>query len=235
MSGNGSAGRAPNDGERVALARLRMVRDQIHARGIRDESVLRAIERVPREAFVPPAVAGRAYDDGALSIGGGQTISQPYIVARMASALRLPDWIAEHPGELPVVLDVGTGSGYGAAVLSEMGARVVGIERDPELAESASRRLADLGYEVPVRVGDGSAGWPDDAPYAGIVVAAATPQMPEPLVAQLADGGRIVAPVGRRTQQDLVVVQRLGDRRAEERLEPCVFVPLIGRYGFADA
>jgi protein-L-isoaspartate(D-aspartate) O-methyltransferase len=193
------------------------------------------MSRVPREAFVPATMAERAYEDGALSIGGGQTISQPYIVARMAAALRLPEWMAQHPREAAVVLDVGTGSGYGAAVLSEMGARVVGMERDAELARGATERLADLGYEVAIQVADGSGGWPDDAPYAGIIVAAAAPQMPEPLVAQLADGGRVVAPIGRRTHQDLVVVQRVGDRQFEERLEPCVFVPLLGRYGFSDA
>jgi protein-L-isoaspartate(D-aspartate) O-methyltransferase len=235
VSGNGGAGRPLDDRERLARARLGMVRDQIQARGIRDESVLAAMERVPRDVFVPLRVVERAYEDGALSIGGGQTISQPYIVARMAAALRLSQWIEQHPGEPPVVLDVGTGSGYGAAVLTEIGARVVGIERDPELAESATRRLADLGYQVPVHVADGSAGWTNGAPYAGIVVAAATPQMPEPLVSQLADGARVVAPVGGRTQQDLVVVQRLGGGTVEERLEPCVFVPLIGRYGFSDA
>ena len=190
--------------------------------------------RVPREQFVPRPLVARAYEDGALGIGGGQTISQPYMVARMTEALDLHRWAQAHPGEgAPRVLDVGTGSGYQAAVLAEMGCRVTSIERDPDLAAEAQDRLRWLGYEnVRVVVGDGSEGWEGDAPYAGIVVAAAAPEPPEPLVAQLADGGRLVIPVGTREHQELRVVRRVGDRVEEQSLEPCVFVPLIGRYGF---
>ena len=211
-----------------------MVRDQLQARRIRHPAVLDAMARVPRERFVPPALAERAYDDGALGIGRGQTISQPYVVARMTEALELSAWQAAHPEERLAVLDVGTGSGYQAGVLAALGADVTSIERDPELAEEARQRLAELGFEVEVIVGDGSLGWPAGAPYAGIVVAAAVGYIPDPLVDQLADGGRVVAPVGNRMQQTLKVVQRVGDGRREKSLEPCVFVPLVGRFGLPD-
>ena len=211
-----------------------MVRHQLEARRIRDRAVLDAMARVPRERFVPPALAERAYDDGALGIGRGQTISQPYVVARMTEALELSAWRAAHPEEPLAVLDVGTGSGYQAAVLAALGAHVTSIERDRELAEEARQRLGELGFEVQVVVGDGSLGWPAGAPYAGIVVAAAVGYVPEPLVEQLANGGRVVAPVGNRMQQTLKVIERVGDGRREKSLEPCVFVPLVGRFGLPD-
>ncbi len=210
------------------------MRHQLQTRRIRDPAVLQAMARVPRERFVPPSLAERAYEDGALGIGRGQTISQPYIVARMTEALELSPWQASHSDQAVAVLDVGTGSGYQAAVLAALGARVTSIERDPELAEEARQRLGELGFHVDVVVADGSFGWPAEAPYAGIVVAAAVGSVPEPLIEQLADGGRVVAPVGHRTQQTLKVVQRAGDRRREESLEPCVFVPLVGRFGLPD-
>jgi protein-L-isoaspartate(D-aspartate) O-methyltransferase len=188
---------------------------------------------VPREAFVPAPLIERAYDDGALGIGSGQTISQPYIVARMTEALDLPGWSRAHPTEVPTVLDIGTGSGYQAAVLLSMGARVVGIERDEQLAEDARERLASLGFTgIEIHIGDGSVGWSRRAPYAGIIVGAAAPAPPEPLMAQLADGARLVVPVGTRGHQELVVVRRSGGRLDEHVLEPCVFVPLVGRFGF---
>jgi protein-L-isoaspartate(D-aspartate) O-methyltransferase len=234
LAGSGTGTRAGNGADRFALKRERMVAEQIRARGIRDQALLAAMAAVPREEFVPAALAERAYEDGALGIGSGQTISQPYIVARMIGALRLSEWRRRHPDDVPLVLDVGTGSGYGAAVLSAMGTRVIGIERDEELARAARERLDALGYPVEIHVGDGSAGWPDAAPYAGIVVAAAAPDVPEPLIAQLADGGRVIVPVGSRIHQELKVVERAGDRLREEWLEPCVFVPLVGRYGFPE-
>jgi protein-L-isoaspartate(D-aspartate) O-methyltransferase len=222
--------RAP---DRFDRRRLEMVSRQLAARGIADLSVLAAMGEVPRERFVPAALLERAYDDGALGIGGGQTISQPYIVARMSEALELPAWIAAHAGTVPHVLEIGTGSGYQAAVLARMGARVTSIERDAELAREARDRLQELGFrDVTVRVADGSTGWPDGAPYAGILVAAAAPEAPEPLLAELADGARLVAPVGRRDIQELVVVRRDGRRLETDTLEPCVFVPLVGRFGF---
>jgi protein-L-isoaspartate(D-aspartate) O-methyltransferase len=211
-----------------------MVVDQLARRGIRDQAVLEAMGKVPRERFVPEELAEQAYGDGALSIGSGQTISQPYIVARMTDALGLSDWMREHPEEPPRVLDVGTGSGYQAAVLAEMGARVIGIERDPELAKAAQERLRAAGYDLEVVVADGSAGWEPGAPYAGIIVAAATPELPEPLLGQLADGARIVAPVGSRVHQELTVARRVGDRLEQRWLEPAVFVPLVGQYGFRE-
>jgi len=189
---------------------------------------------VPREKFVPADMRRAAYADGALSIGHGQTISQPYIVASMTQALALPAWRELHDGEQPRVLDVGTGSGYQAAVLAEMGAKVVSIELEPELAERAKRALGESGYEVDVRIGDGSAGVPEEAPFAGIVVAAAAPQVPVPLVEQLAADGRLVLPVGTRWEQVITLIRPTGDGFAQEPVEPAVFVPLLGEHGFKD-
>lgn len=210
-----------------------MLRDQLETRGVRDREVLDALARVPRERFVPEPLVERAYDDCALGIGGGQTISQPYMVARMTDLLQLPAWRRGHPGEPVTVLDVGTGSGYQAAVLAALGARVTSIERDPHLAAEAETRLAAIGFpELEVVVGDGSAGWESGAPYAGIIVAAAAAEAPLPLVAQLADGARLIIPIGPRDHQDLTVLERVGDRITRQILEPCVFVPLVGRFGY---
>jgi protein-L-isoaspartate(D-aspartate) O-methyltransferase len=207
---------------------------QLEQRGIRDEAVLRAMRTVPRERFVPDNVRRSAYDDGALPIGHGQTISQPYIVASMTQALALAEWSAAHDGARPKVLDVGTGSGYQAAVLAEMGAEVVSIEREPDLAESARRVLDELGYQVQVEVGDGSNGAPGDQSFAGIVVAAASPQVPVPLVEQLLADGRLVIPIGGRTGQVITLVRRTDDGFSREPIEPAMFVPLIGAHGFAE-
>jgi len=207
---------------------------QLERRGIRDPEVLRAMRTVPRELFVPPEQRRSAYDDGALPIGHGQTISQPYIVASMTQALALTAWSAAHDGARPKVLDVGTGSGYQAAVLAEMGAQVVSIEREPELAERARNVLRQLGYEVDVIVGDGSRGAPDRAPFAAIVVAAASPEVPVPLVEQLLSDGRLVIPVGTRRDQVVTLVRPTQDGFTREPLEPAVFVPLIGEHGFAE-
>lgn len=217
----------------TADQRAAMVRDQLRARGIRDEAVLLAMGQVPRERFVPLAVRDRAYADAAQSIGRGQTISQPYMVARMTEAIRLDEWRRTHPGEVPRILDVGTGSGYQAAVLAAMGAWVTTIERDEALSVAAVAALTALGISVHAVVGDGSEGHAPDAPYAGIVVAAAAPDVPPPLLEQLADGGRLVIPVGPRDRQELTVVVREGDRIVRRELEPCAFVPLLGRHGQA--
>jgi protein-L-isoaspartate(D-aspartate) O-methyltransferase len=210
------------------------VTTQLVRRGIADEEVLRAMRAVPRERFVPAQMAKSAYEDGAMPIGHGQTISQPYIVASMTQALGLAAWRAAHGGERPLVLDVGTGSGYQAAVLAEMGAQVVSIEREADLADTARRVLAGLGYQVEVILGDGSAGVPERAPFAGIVVAAASPDVPAPLVEQLLPDGRLVIPIGTRSEQVLTLVRPTTEGFTREAMEPAVFVPLLGEHGFAE-
>jgi protein-L-isoaspartate(D-aspartate) O-methyltransferase len=212
--------------EEQAYARYRMVERQLRARDIRDERVLEAMASVPRELFVPEELRDRAYDDSALPLPAGQTISQPYMVARIAEALEL------HGRER--VLDVGTGSGYQAAVLAELAAEVVTIERIPELAELARLNLAAAGYEgVEVRVGDGTLGVPDRAPFDAIAVAAAVPELPPSLYEQLEPRGRLVVPVGSRRAQELQVVVRSPEGPAVIHSVPCRFVPLVGEEGFA--
>jgi protein-L-isoaspartate(D-aspartate) O-methyltransferase len=206
---------------------------QLEARGIRDPEVLAQMRAVPREMFVPPELARRAYDDGALPIGRGQTISQPYIVAGMTAALALGAWRAAHGGERPKVLDVGTGSGYQAAILAVLGAEVVSVELEADLAERARLRLMGLGYAVKVVCGDGSKGLPAEAPFAAIVVAAAAPDVPVPLVEQLLPDGRLVIPIGSRLEQVITLVRPTADGFAREPIEPAVFVPLLGEHGFA--
>jgi protein-L-isoaspartate(D-aspartate) O-methyltransferase len=210
-----------------------MVRDQLRRRGITDAATLAAMGSVPREFFVPAARKDDAYADSALSIGGGQTISQPYMVARMTELLALGETAVEAPPERPRVLDVGTGSGYQAAVLSQMGADVVSVERDARLAAEARTRLLALGYAVDVVVADGGGGFPPAAPYAGVVVAAAVPQVPPALFEQLADRARLVIPVGTRSSQRLTVIRRMGADLETSLADACVFVPLIGPHGFA--
>ena len=201
------------------------VRRQLVERGIRDERVLDAMARVPREAFVGEEARAAAYADEALSIGHGQTISQPYMVARICEELALR-------GD-ERVLDVGTGSGYQAAVLAELAREVHSIERIPQLAERARRALAEAGVaNVAVHVGDGSLGLPKHAPYGGIAVAAAAPEVPEPLLAQLAPGGRLVVPVGTERDQQLLVVEQTPSGPSVIRSVPCRFVPLVGAEGF---
>ena len=193
-------------------------------RGIRDERVLAAIAAVPREQFVPENVRRHAYADRALPIGHEQTISQPYMVAAMLEALELDG------GR---VLDVGTGSGYQAAVLAELADDVITIERVPELAEQARATLEAAGYgRVDVRVGDGTLGVPERAPYDGIVVAAAAPAVPDALYEQLAVGGRLVVPVGTVRDQWLEVVEHSAEGPLRRRTVPCRFVPLLGSAGF---
>jgi len=203
-----------------------MVERQLRARGIVDERVLAAMERVPRELFVPPELHGRAYADAALPIGEGQTISQPYMVARICEELEL------HGTER--VLDVGTGSGYQAAVLAELAGEVHSIERIAALADRARELLDAAGYgdRVHVHVGDGSRGLPEYAPFGAIAVAAAAPSLPEALYEQLEVRGRLVVPVGSRWEQLLQVVVRTPEGPAVLRTVPCRFVPLIGAEGF---
>jgi protein-L-isoaspartate(D-aspartate) O-methyltransferase len=209
-----------------------MVEGQIRARGISDPELLRALNAVPRHLFVGSAEAGEAYSDRALGIGSGQTISQPYVVAAMTQAARPPHgWRGAH------VLEVGTGSGYQAAVLAELGADVTSIERHAELATEAGSRLRAAGYGERVRIviGDGTRGLPDDAPFDAVVVTAGGPEIPPPLVEQLSrDGGRLVMPVGTRDGQTLTLVDRRGDEITLRQIERVVFVPLIGEHGFVD-
>jgi protein-L-isoaspartate(D-aspartate) O-methyltransferase len=203
-----------------------MVASQLRARGIADERVLDAMERIPRELFVRESHRKWAYADEALPIDAGQTISQPYIVARMTELL--------NPREGDRVLEVGTGSGYQAAVLAALGASVLSLERHEELASNA-RRILDalgLGERVEIRVADGSLGAPDDAPFERIIVTAAAPSIPIPLREQLAEGGRMVIPVGTRREQELLTVVRHGDEWRESSDGPVVFVPLVGEEGF---
>jgi protein-L-isoaspartate(D-aspartate) O-methyltransferase len=204
-----------------------MVRDQLTARGVSDAGVLSAMERVAREAFVPPGLEEFAYEDSPLPIAEGQTISQPHIVALMAEALEL--------SPTDRVLDVGTGSGYAAAVLSHVAREVFTIERHPVLAEAARVTFEKLGYDnIHVRVGDGTLGWPEEAPFDAIVVAAAGPAVPEALLAQLAPGGRLVLPIGSvpRAQMLLRLRKRADGTTETEELGGVRFVPLIGEQGW---
>ncbi|RUL72699.1 protein-L-isoaspartate(D-aspartate) O-methyltransferase [Dyella choica] len=211
-------------------ARQLMVERQIAGRGLHDPAVLAAMKRVPREAFVPKQLRDAAYEDGPLPIGQGQTISQPYIVALMAEAACL--------GKHDRVLEVGTGSGYAAAVLGEIAAHVDSIERHRLLAERAREVLQQLGYRnICVHVGDGTLGWPRGAPYEVIIASASGPDVPPAWREQLAIGGRLVMPVGRsRFRQYLVCVERIGEEDyAERKLAAVQFVPLIGAQGWNDS
>jgi protein-L-isoaspartate(D-aspartate) O-methyltransferase len=221
-SGSGAV-QSPDDA-RFARARQRMVDEQLRARDITDERVLAAMARVPRHLFVPEAVRDRAYDDRPLPIGYGQTISQPYIVAYMTQALELGA-DAKTRGR---VLEIGTGSGYQAAVLAELVREVYTIEIIKELAERASATLAALGYtNVVVRHGDGYLGWPERAPFDGILVTAAPDHVPQPLVDQLAVGGRLVLPVGRFFQEMTIVTKTPQGLRRRTTI-PVLFVPMTG-------
>jgi protein-L-isoaspartate(D-aspartate) O-methyltransferase len=205
--------------------RRSMVREQLEERGIVDQRVLDAMARVPREAFVDERDRSRAYFDMPLRIGWGQTISQPYMVALICQAAGVK--------EGDKVLDIGTGSGYQAAVLAAMGAEVHSVERIPELGDKARARLAAAGYEqVQVHVGDGSLGLPDEAPFDAIVVAAAAPDVPMTLYDQLVSRGRLVVPVGGPQGQRLEVVVKSPEGPAVRRSVPCRFVPLVGAEGF---
>lgn len=208
-------------------ARQDMVKQQLIPRGIRDPRVLEAMGKVPREAFVPDAMKTQAYDDRPLPIGKDQTISQPYIVALMTEALELKG--------TETVLEVGTGSGYQAAVLAELCHTVYTVERIESLLDNAKNILQDLGYNnIRYKVFNGTLGWPEYAPYDGIIVTAAAPRIPKPLLEQLAEGGRVLVPVGDRLGQSLIKVTRVDRGFFEKDLGGVRFVRLIGDYGWAE-
>jgi protein-L-isoaspartate(D-aspartate) O-methyltransferase len=209
-------------------ARERMVTTQIASRGVHDARVLAAMRDVPRHLFVPVEVQGHAYADRPLPIGEGQTISQPYMVAAMTAALEVAD--ADH------VLEIGTGSGYQTAILARLARAVVTIERHPILARRAERVLASLGIaNVQLVLGDGSCGHPAGAPYHRILVTAGAPAVPESLTDQLANGGRLVIPVGSEGYQRLMIIDRHGDYLTDREGEGCVFVPLVGEHGWPES
>ncbi len=223
MNENGS--RVPSAAENFETARREMVARQIRDRGIHAPGVLDALAKVPRHLFVPAEHAAEAYADGPLPIGGGQTISQPFMVAAMADALALEG----HER----VLEIGAGSGYQAAILSLLAREVIAVETQPALAASARERVARLGYSnLRIELGDGSLGWPIAAPYEAILVTAAAPSVPPPLVEQLAEGGRLVIPVGSTDRQNLLRIVKHGSRVTQESLHACRFVPLLGQHGW---
>ena len=216
-----------NDGIFFELPRRAMVEQQLRRRGIRDERVLDAMLNVPRHEFVPEIGRHAGYEDQPMGIGEGQTISQPYMVAAMTEAAQV------RPSDR--VLEIGTGSGYQAAVLAYMGAEVFTIDRNEWLAETARRRLEQLGYKhVHVVTGDGSEGYPAAAPYNAILVTAGSPRVPEALSAQLVDGGRLVIPVGGLQQQTLQLIIKDGNTLRVHSLDPCQFVPLIGKQAWQE-
>jgi len=202
-----------------------MVTEQIVQRGILDKNVIFALKNIPRERFVPDSQKYFAYDDRPLSIGKGQTISQPYIVALMTSILSIE--------KNNKVLEVGTGSGYQSAVLSYLGAELYTVERIPELAEEAASRLSYLGFNVNIKMGDGTLGWQDYSPYDRIIVTAASERIPNPLIDQLKDGGRIIAPIGGKWYQELIIFEKTSEGFLKKTFVcGCVFVPLVGKYGY---
>lgn len=205
-----------------------MVDAQLILRGIKDERVLNAMRKVPRHLFVDEYMQYKAYDDMALPIGEDQTISQPYMVAIMTELLELKG--------REKVLEVGTGSGYQAAILGELSREVFTIERKAELAKKAEERLRGLGYSnIHVRTGDGTLGCSEESPFDRILITAGTPKIPEPLIEQLADGGIIIAPVGIRFSQQLLIAKKSMGALSEQMHVPCVFVPLIGEHGWSEA
>jgi len=213
--------------DRFNKLREDMVKTQLMSRGISDKLVLDAMKKVPRERFLPKDLEGSAYDDCALPIGEGQTISQPYMVAIMTEKLVLSG------GEK--VLEIGTGSGYQAAVLSEIAGEVITIERIPAIAERSKKLFDELGYKnIKVIVADGTLGLPQAAPFGGVIVTAGAPSLPKPLIEQLSDGGKLVIPVGETFEQTLMIVTKHGDRIDIERSIGCVFVPLVGKYGWKE-
>jgi protein-L-isoaspartate(D-aspartate) O-methyltransferase len=204
-----------------------MVEQQLMARGIDDEAVLKAMKKVPRDQFVPHEYRDSSYKDGPLPIGDGQTISQPYMVALMTQCLQLQGH--------EKVLEIGTGSGYQMAVLLSLTPSVYSIERLPSLAQYAADNLQSLGYkDLHIKVADGSCGWPEEQPFDGIIVTAGAVDIPQVLKDQLADNGRLVIPVGPRYTQDLLRVTRRGIEFITEAFTACVFVPLIGKYGWKE-
>jgi protein-L-isoaspartate(D-aspartate) O-methyltransferase len=215
-----------SEGEKYVVERERMVEEQLAARGIKDQRVLMAFREVPRHAFVSQGLQHQAYNDYPLPLEHGQTISQPYMVALMTECLHLK-------GD-EKVLEVGTGSGYQAAILSKLAERIYSIERDTLLARKARDLLTKLKIEnVVIKVGDGTVGWREFAPYDGIIVTAGSPVVPEPLQSQLRDGGRLVVPVGSSAFQNLLCIQKKGTQFRTDEICGCTFVPLIGDHGWA--
>lgn len=209
------------------VLRNQMVEQQLKGRGLQDQRLLAVFAKVPRHLFVPEEVRSAAYEDRPLPIGAGQTISQPYIVALMTQALHLEG----HER----VLEIGTGSGYQTAILAELVLEVFSIERVPELLKNVDETLQHVGYHnVYLSVGDGSLGWLDHAPYDAIMVSAAAPRFPPPLLEQLNDPGRLVIPIGSRDSQTLMCVERRGGLLRQRELTNCVFVPLLGTHGWED-
>jgi len=207
--------------------RERMVREQLIGRGISDEKVLDAFKKIPRHKFVQEELRGSAYNDYPLPIGDGQTISQPYMMALMTECLGLKG------GER--VLEIGTGSGYQLAILAEIAKEVYSVERLEDLANTASGALTDLGYtNFEIKVGDGTLGWEEHRPYDGIIVTAGAPKIPNSLIRQLKDGGRLVIPVGGEFGQVLTITQKSGDTVKIRQVCGCVFVPLIGKEGWVN-
>jgi len=218
-------------GKKLTLpeAQALMVKNQLERRYINDLRILEAMHKIPRHLFVEEKFWDSAYDDGPLPIGHRQTISQPYIVAFMTQALQLP------PNNKATVLEIGTGSGYQAAILSQVAARVYSIERIEALAKKAQQVLQDLEIDnVEIMVGDGGYGWPEHGPYDGIVVTAAAPEIPAPLTTQLKDGASLVAPIGPKQRQELLRLQRQGHTITSENLVPVAFVPLLGEHGWGE-
>ncbi len=210
-----------------AAQRVEMIEKQVRRRGVTDPAVLAAMQAVPRHEFVAEEIRSNAYADAPLPIGGGQTISQPYIVAAMTAAL--------HLRASDKVLEIGTGCGYQAAVLACLAKDVFTIERRPELASSACARLARLRYSnAHVHCGDGTLGLPEFAPFDAILVAAAAPAIPKPLLAQLAEGGRMILPLGGVEHQELQLIEKHGDAFPTKMLEGCRFVPLVGYHGWQE-
>ena len=209
----------------LELKRRSMIDSQLKSRGIASFEVLRAMSAVPREKFVSSELIDAAYHDGPLSIGSGQTISQPYMVAMMTEALMLKT--------NDKVLEIGTGSGYQAAVLQEIAAHVYSVERISLLAEKARNVLNSLGYfDIRIMVGDGTLGWPEEAPFDAIIVTSGSPGIPKTLISQLNEGGRLIIPVGSRSFQRIMRIIRSGEHFNREEMISCVFVPLIGKYGW---
>ena len=207
--------------------RSRMVDEQIAGRGVKDERVLAVMRKIPRHEFLPEGIRGMAYNDSALPLGEGQTMSQPYMVALMTELLGLKG--AER------VLEIGTGSGYQAAVLAELCQKVYTVERIKTIADKARATLDRLGYKsVAIKIYDGTYGWKEMAPYDAIIVTAGSPDIPAPLVEQLKEGGRLVIPVGDRYGQQLITVVKTAEGMITERSIPCVFVPLIGNHGWKE-
>jgi protein-L-isoaspartate(D-aspartate) O-methyltransferase len=220
-----SSGPSGKDGDGTEAQRQRMVQEQLRARGIRDEAVLETMGRIPRERFLPKEQQHLAYHDRALPNASGQTVSQPYMVAVMTEALKL------RPSDR--VLEIGTGSGYQTAVLSPLASAVFSVERIQGLSEAARVALSELACEnVSLRVGDGTLGWPEEAPFDAILVTAGAPKIPGPLLEQLTEGGRLVVPVGDRSIQELVRATRTREGHEAEKLLSCRFVPLVGEEGW---